>query len=297
MNLAMHCRMVEWRHTLLMEMLTASSSVQPSGKLKKNPLLLLDKTQTCLFCSCSISNPNISTCFSLLEIKCGTSKQHTVQGADICTNILFSHAIEGCDTTSSLFSIGKRGLLLQLKNSPLFRQQAEVFATESNTQEAVTAAGNRALVLLYGGKEDDSLNTLRCFKYLQKLSASKSALEPKRLPPTAAAAQFHSLRTYFQVQVWLTLTDEKSVSICPTDWGWEVKESLMFPLYTDAAAAPEDLLHVVKCNCKMDCATSRCSCRRHGLVCAEGGGECRGDSCMNSVNKIEQEPEDVDFSP
>ena len=50
--------------------------VQPSRKLKKNPLLLLDKTQTCLFCSCSISNPNISTCFSLLEIKCGTSKQH-----------------------------------------------------------------------------------------------------------------------------------------------------------------------------------------------------------------------------
>ena len=217
--------------------------IQPSRKLKKNPLLLLDKTQTCLFCSCSISNPNILTCFSLLEIKCGTSKQHTVQGADICTNILFSHAIGGCDTTSSLFSIGKRELLLQLKNSPLFRQQAEVFATESNTQEAVTVAGNRALVLLYGGKEDDSLNTLRCFKYLQKLSASKSALEPKRLPPTATAEQFHSLRTNFQVQVWLALADEKSVSICQTDWGWEVKEGLMFPLYTDAAAVPEDLLH------------------------------------------------------
>ena len=103
--------------------------VQPSRKLKKNPLLLLDKTQTCLFCSCSISNPNISTCFSLLEIKCGTSKQHTVQGADICTNILFGHANGGCDTTSSSFSIGKRELLLQLKNSPLFQQQAEVFAT------------------------------------------------------------------------------------------------------------------------------------------------------------------------
>lgn len=218
-------------------------------------------------------------------------------GADICANILFGHAIGGCDTTSSLFSIGKREPLLQLKNSPLFRQQAEVFATESNTQEAVIAAGERALVLLYGGKEDDSLNTLRCFKYLQKLSTSKSALEPKRLPPTVSAAQFHSLRTYFQVQVWLTLTDEKSVSICPTDWGWEVKEGLMFPLYTDAAAAPEDLLHVVKCNCKTDCATSRCSCRRHGLFCTGGCGECRGDGCMNSVNKIEQEPEDVDFSP
>lgn len=71
----------------------------------------------------------------------------------------------------------------------------------------------------------------------------------------------------------------------------------MFPLYTDAAAAPEDLLHVVKCNCKTDCATSRCSCRRHGLFCTGGCGECRGDGCMNSVNKIEQEPEDVDFSP
>jgi hypothetical protein len=198
-------RMVEWRYTLLMEMLTASSSVQPSGKLKKNPLLLLDKTQACLFCSCSIPSPHISTCFfaSGARVWDITTAQAAL-GADICTNVLFGHAIGGCDTTSSLVSMDKREPLLRLMNSPLFRQQAEVFATESNTQEAITVAGERTLVLLYRGKEDDSLNTLRCFKYLQKLSTSKSALEPKTLPPTASAAQFHSLLTYFQVQVWLT---------------------------------------------------------------------------------------------
>jgi hypothetical protein len=170
-------RMVEWRYTLLMEMLTASSSVQPSGKLKKNPLLLLDKTQTCLFCSCSIPSPHISTCFfaSGARVWDITTAQAAL-GADICTNVLFGHAIGGCDTTSSLFSMDKREPLLRLKNS-------------------------KGLWYCCTG---ESLNTLRCFKYLQKLSTSKSALEPKTLPPTASAAQFHSLLTYFQVQVWLT---------------------------------------------------------------------------------------------
>ena len=59
---------------------------------------------------------------------------------------------------------------------------------KSNTIEKIIEAGERALVLLYGGKENDNLNKLRHVKYVQKLSTSTSDLEPKRLPPTASAA-------------------------------------------------------------------------------------------------------------
>ncbi|KAL8588588.1 hypothetical protein ACOMHN_034042 [Nucella lapillus] len=39
--------------------------------------------------------------------------------ADFCRYILFGHALGGCDTTSSLFSLSK-GLLMQTRQTPLF---------------------------------------------------------------------------------------------------------------------------------------------------------------------------------
>ena len=82
-------------------------------------------------------------------------------GVDICDNILFGHAIGGCDTTSSLFLIGKDLPLKKLKESPLFRNHAKAYATKSISQAKVLEAEEKALVLLYGGKIDDCLNTLR----------------------------------------------------------------------------------------------------------------------------------------
>ena len=113
-------------------------------------------------------------------------------------------------------------------------------------------------MLLYGGKDDDSLNTLRYVKYLRQLSTSTTAVDPRRLPPTASAFKFHSMRIYFQVQVWSKLNE--SVDLVPktvfagTDrLGLEKTQDLLLPVCTDAAVAPEDLLHVVKCSCKTDC--------------------------------------------
>ena len=202
-------------------------------------------------------------------------------GPDICQNILFCHAVGGCDTTSSLFPIGKSAPLQLLQDESIpFKQLAETFAKKSQSDDIVKA-GEEALVLLYGGRQGDSLDKLRHVKYIQKLSTSTSALEPKKLPPTTSAAQFHSLRTFYQVQEWMTLGE---VGLNPKDWGWEIQDDILFPVYTNAAAAPEELLNIVKCNCKTDCTSARCSCRRHGLVCTTGCGECRGESCTNRVD-------------
>ena len=50
-------------------------------------------------------------------------------GPEICSNILFLHAVLGCDTTSLLYGI-EEGTNLKKLN---FREQAKVFATESAT--------------------------------------------------------------------------------------------------------------------------------------------------------------------
>ena len=200
-------------------------------------------------------------------------------GEDMCKQILFCHAVGGCDTTSGLFSVGKSAPCILLKKSEEFQIVAEKF-NQTHLSDIIVKAGETALVLLYGGKHSDSLNHLRCLKYCQKLHSFSSALEPKHLPPTSSAAQFHSLRTYFQVQEWKTLNGV-TFDMDPKDWGWTIKDSAMIPVMTNLSAAPEELLNSIRCNCKTDCASSRCSCRRHGLACSLGCGDCRGESCSN----------------
>jgi hypothetical protein len=47
-------------------------------------------------------------------------------GQDVCKYLLFAHAILGCDTTSSVYGIGKGQSLTKLM-LPYFIQQAQIF--------------------------------------------------------------------------------------------------------------------------------------------------------------------------
>ena len=59
----------------------------------------------------------------------------------------------------------------------------------------------------------------------------------------------------------------------------KVQDKLL-PIQMDRDVAPKELLEVIRCNCKMGCETLHCSCRKAGLDCSAGCGECRG-ICAN----------------
>ena len=167
------------------EMLTDCLSAQLSTRPRKCKWMTLAKTD--LF----VLLPHCKPQYFNLHFVSGT-KIWTVRivqatlGLYVCRNILFGHAFGGCDTTSSLFSIGKKTPMQKLQDSALFRQQAEVFAEDSLSQKVIVEAGEMALLLSYGGKKSDSLNTLKIHKVPpHQLSCSTSALEPKSVPPTA----------------------------------------------------------------------------------------------------------------
>ena len=82
-------------------------------------------------------------------------------GQDVCNNILFIHAILGCDTTSRLHGIGKGTSLKKFCENHQFRDQAKVFNNTSASKEKVIEAGEKALVCLYNGKSGESLDSLR----------------------------------------------------------------------------------------------------------------------------------------
>jgi hypothetical protein len=79
-------------------------------------------------------------------------------------------------------------LLTRRKNiSGTFRECSSVFNYQKATKEDVIA-GDNALVVLYNGKAEDSLNNLRLSKFFQKVASSDKYASPENLPPTTEAA-------------------------------------------------------------------------------------------------------------
>ena len=153
-------------------------------------------------------------------------------------------------------------------------------------KEEIGSAGIRLFVHLYGGKQTDSLNSLRYAKFMEMASCGKT-LEPERLPLTERAAFFHSLRVHHQVILWRELSNKE---LDPMQWGWKLDGKMLMPIMTDLDPAPDNMLKFIRCKCKVSsrnpCGTNVCSCRKNGLKCVPACRDCRGETCNNSEQII-----------
>ena len=135
---------------------------------------------------------------------------------------------------------------------------------------------------------------------MDMVATNTSKIDPQRLPPTARAAYFHCLRVHYQLRVWKTL-DECEQN--PEEWGWKNVNNLLLPVMTDKEVAPENLLGIIRCKCKLSsrnvCGTNLCSCRKSGLKCVAVCEGCRGDDCNNAEEPFVSDgvpTGDMDFS-
>ncbi len=119
----------------------------------------------------------------------------------VCDNLLFMHAILGCDSTSRVHGIGKGSALKKVKNQS-FCDAAATFLRDDSSKESVIQAGEKAMIILYGDDKETSLDALRYKKFRSKTVTSITAVQLNTLPPTSAAMAFHSQRVYYQVQEW-----------------------------------------------------------------------------------------------
>ena len=191
-------------------------------------------------------------------------KTKSALGLDVCSGILYMHALLGCDTTSRVHGIGKGVAVKKFQKNDLFCDQAKVF---NNT--AVIASGERSLVCLYNGLPTEPLNSLRYTCFCHKVASGNTCVQPESLPQTSAAARFHSMRVYLQVQQW------KDNHLPPQKWGWELKNEKLAPIPTNLPPAHPSLLEIIRCNCKTDCNTKRCACLKNGLDCSAACGVCK----------------------
>ena len=145
------------------------------------------------------------------------------------------------DTTSRVFIIGKGLALKEIRSDTYFITQAIVFLQENATLADISSAGEAALVCMY----------------------------------TAAATKY--LRAYLQMQVYGRAQGESRLGpqLHPHNLGFEAVDGRLLAVQRDMDVALKAVLKVMRCNCKMGCATLRCSCRKAGLDCSTGCGVSR----------------------
>lgn len=207
-------------------------------------------------------------------------------GQKLCTHLLFIHSFSGCDTTSRIFGTGKKTLFQKfVKEDKGLETCAHAFTQPGQQSDTIETHGNRAMVSICGGKSSDSLASLRHTILKKKVVSSATFVSPQRLPPTASATKFHSLRSYYQIMTWLGVESTME----STDWGWKSENNVLKPVMNSKNPAPENLLKIVHCNCTSSCTSQRCTCRRYGLPCTSACGPCQSDNCENPNNEVRQE--------
>ena len=129
----------------------------------------------------------------------------------------------------------------------MFLEQAKVFDSDSASTNDVIDAGEKALLLIYSGKLPDNLDSLRHKYFCEKVASKTSYVKLQSLLPTSAAAKYHSLRVYFQVQEWKGST----VELHPKDWVWQKCEEGFVAIQTSLPPAPEHLIRVIRLTAKL----------------------------------------------
>ena len=161
-------------------------------------------------------------------------------------SLLFVHAATGCDTISAVYRKGKRVPFRKRQAQPALCTAVQVFNDPQASRNAIAAAGQAFLWLVYGGKIDDNLDVNRHQLYLRAIATKKvcAKFDLATLPPTSAVARQHSFRVYHKVHQW------RGVALNPTDWGWWLKDGRLTPLPTLRETALGTLHHLITCNCR-----------------------------------------------
>jgi len=163
-----------------------TATIATANNTHKPTVLVGDDTDL-LILLCYNSTANTSNVFFRPQPKAGMkhpprcwniAELQGIMGEEVCSNILFMHAVLGCDTTSDVYGLGKGAALKLLRTNKQFRQQADIFRNQQSTKEEVIAAGETALVLLYKGNVHCSLNTLRLLQFNKKSRLEQNLCGP-----------------------------------------------------------------------------------------------------------------------
>ena len=201
-------------------------------------------------------------------------------GQDVCNLLPAMHALTGCDSTSNLNGIGKKGGFTTLKKHKDDLVGLKNLGTDCTviSDETLTVCF-KFIGLLYG-EATSHLNHLR-YKLF-----TKKHLESSKRPPTEDSALYHVKRANYQCFIWKHARDRRLSLPSPDGNGWTKDEmGYLVPKLMEKDPAPESLLELIVCRCKKGC-NARCFCRRVALSCTAA---C---TCENECSNLPENDED-----
>ena len=190
-------------------------------------------------------------------------------GAALCECLPACHAITGCDTTSSLYRIGKTTAFTRLKTHLSELKEMANFGLSGSIEEAFPVARQYAL-LLYGQRKKENGNPCTNLDELRYTLASTTDSSAATLPPTEDAFQQHVLRALYQTAVWRHSHLAKPHLWNPVGNGWRLREDgSIEPVMFQKAPAPKEVRDITHLYCKDgNCSdASKCQCLSVGLAC------------------------------
>ena len=114
----------------------------------------------------------------------------------------------------------------KFETNTVLQQSAKVFDDESAAPEEIAVACEKALVEMYNGKKNESLNALRKRKYCEKVAKSLHRVEGKSLPLPQLLQNFTVTKSIYKF-----VNEKILIAICRKNHG--VGSSLIqdTPLY------------------------------------------------------------------
>lgn len=185
-------------------------------------------------------------------------------------NLLSFHAFTGSDTTSSFSGFGKR------KCWKVFSEHPQLL--EGIGRDGPYEGAEKFVCRLYNTPQSRSADEARHDIF----SKGKKGLE--LLPPTSNALSLHIARANYQAKIWLQ-SDKRSLALEPaweTD-GWTRNNNGLQIVWMTKPAIPEACIELIACNCKSQCQSRACKCRRTEQICMPEC-TCNSDDCCNPYN-------------
>ena len=234
-------------------------------------------------------NTSISMTSGVLEIE----PLWVALGPDRAKALPGLHAFTGTDTTGRFARIGK---------STWFRLFMEA---EDHVIEALRTLHDDEDV-----SEDlkKSLAQFVCTAYRPKgilLSSipelrwhlfCKYMAESDKLPPTLGALEQHILRARVQARAWSQAALPQQVLLDPlkNGYGWDSEKQLK-PTTTHVPPAPDAIVEMVRCQCRGNCTSNRCSCNANSLPCTDlclCNTQCENDADTHYGNRESDDDSD-----
>ena len=207
-------------------------------------------------------------------------------GRDKAAALPAFNAFTGADTIGRFSGIGKTKWFQQYLaiDSDIIAGLMTLSEEGDLTQEGKDALANFVcMVYCPKGIHITSIPDLRWHLFCKNLA------ESGKLPPTIGALVEHIQRARVQIRVWSQATVMWQSFLDPLKHGYYQKSNgEILPTTTKVPPAPMAIVELIRCQCKTQCTTQRCSCRRHNLACTElclCGSDCENDADINAEHQ------------